>query len=83
VPSVIAGHFFQNTMTIPNQLQMNRGDSRGWLSADAARVAYALTGNELSKLKRDLKTTGGVCPRKGFSIDALELMVPRMRQETI
>jgi hypothetical protein len=57
-------------MTIPNQLQMNRGDSRGWLSADAARVAYALTGNEL-------------CPRKGFSIDALELMVPRMRQETI
>ena len=70
-------------MTIPNQLQMNRGDSRGWLSADAARVAYALTGNELSKLKRDLRPTGGVCRRKGGSIDALELMVPRMRQETI
>ena len=70
-------------MTIPNQLQMNRGDSRGWLSADAARVAYALTGTELSKLKRDLKTTGGLCPKKGFSIDALELMVPRMRQETV
>ena len=70
-------------MTIPNQLQMNRGDSRGWLSADAARVAYALTGNELSKLKRDLKPTNGLCPKKGFSIDALELMVPRMRQETI
>ena len=70
-------------MTIPNQLQMNRGDSRGWLSADAATVAYALTRMELSKLKRDLKTTGGVCPRKGFSIDALERMVPRMRQETI
>ncbi len=70
-------------MTIPNQLQMNRADNRGWLSADAATIAYALTNLELSKLKRDLKTTGGVCPRKGFSIDALELMVPRMRQETI
>ena len=70
-------------MTIPNRLQMNRADNRGWLSADAARVAYGLTSNEVSKLKRDLKSNGGLCPKKGFSIDALELMVPRMRQETV
>jgi hypothetical protein len=70
-------------MSIPHQLQMNRADDRGWLSTEAARVAYGLTHIEVLMLKRDLKRNGGICAAKGFSIDALELMVPRIRQETI
>ena len=51
----------------------------GWLSYDAARLAYDLTEREMVELTADLKRSGGSCPRKGLSMRALDRAVAEMR----
>ena len=59
-------------ITVPGQ---------GWMSRDAARVAYGLTDKELKEVFGRLKPIGGTCPRKGFSISGLEQCVRSVRGE--
>ena len=53
----------------------------GWISRDAAAIAYGLSKTELRKLTADLKRSGASCPRKGLAIDALDRAVLQLRGE--
>ena len=52
-----------------NRFVMQPG--QGWMSRDAARVAYDLSERELQQLFNRLKPLGATCPRKGLAISGL------------
>lgn len=54
---------------------------QGWMSKDAARVAYGLTGQEMQQVIGRLKPIGGACPKKGLAISGLEQAVRSIRME--
>ena len=62
-----------------NRLQTKMQPGEGWLSDDAARLAYDLTERELVELTANLKRSGGSCPRKGLSMRALDRAVAQLR----
>jgi len=62
-----------------NRLQTVPG--MGWISKEAAAVAYGLSASELRKLTANLKRSGASCPRKGLAIDALDRAVLQLRAE--
>jgi hypothetical protein len=64
-----------------NRLQTKMQPGEGWLSADAARLAYDLTERELVELTANLKRSGACCPRKGLAIAALDRAVAQLREE--
>jgi len=62
-----------------NRLQTVPG--MGWISKEAAAVAYGLSKAEIRKLTTDLRRSGASCPRKGLSLDALDRAVLQLRAE--
>lgn len=62
-----------------NRLVMQPG--QGWMSRDAAKVAYGLTDKELEQVFARLKSAGATCPRKGMPISGLEQCVRSVRGE--
>jgi len=45
---------------------------QGWMSRDAAKVAYGLTDKELEQVFRALRPSGGSRPRNRLAIRGLE-----------
>jgi len=62
-----------------NRLQTQLAPGDGWMSRDAAAIAYDLTDRELLELTANLKRSGACCPRKGLSIAALDRAVAELR----
>lgn len=62
-----------------DQFLMQAG--QGWMSRDAAKVAYDLTDKELQQVFKRLKSIGATCPRKGLAISGLEQCVRSFRGE--
>lgn len=54
---------------------------QAWLSRSAAMTAYRLSSKEVDLICRELKDTGGWCPRKGIAAGALDRIVQRMRTQ--
>jgi hypothetical protein len=65
------------------QFNLRREDCQGWIAGAVAQRVYDLTPQEWEVIKRELKGTGAICPRKGIAINALERVVPKMRMETV
>lgn len=63
-------------------LNIRHDQCQGWIAGAVAQRVYDLTPQEWEVVKRELKGTGAICPRKGIAINALERVVPRMRMET-
>ena len=64
-----------------NRLQTELAPGMGWISKEAAAVAYGLSTSELRKLTANLRRSGATCPRKGIAIDALDRAVLQLRGE--